>query len=103
MSQLKELSKSIPIRTGKIYRGRARKFVIKVEAIIYAKNIEGRNYALTRTAVGYPSITRLNKGEFERLKSQGVSEISLIKAVKIQDDFLSCEKKDAAKLRRSQV
>ena len=97
MSQLKELSKSIPIRTGKIYRGRARKFVIKVEAIIYAKNIEGRNYALDRTATGYPSITFLQNGEFERLKSERVTEISLKKALKMQDEFLLKQKNHKSK------
>src|SRR3989338_7141149 len=57
MPQSKKLPRlSIPSSKGKIFRMQGR-VIIAVEAIIYAQNIEGRNYALTRTATGYPSIT----------------------------------------------
>ena len=93
MPQSKKLVKSIASRKGKFGSG---KLVEEAEAIIYAQDTEGRNYALTRTATGYPGIEFLQTGEFERLKSEGVNEISLKKALKIQDAFLVARKKSLA-------
>lgn len=86
MPQSKKLVKSIASRKGKFGSG---KLVEEAEAIIYAQDTEGRNYALTRTATGYPGIEFLQTGEFERLKSEGVKEISLETALQMQEEFLS--------------
>ena len=91
MPQVKKSAKFIFSKKGRIFRVNSFE---EVEAIIFAQKIEGRNYALTRTATGYPGITFLQTGEFERLKSEGVKEISLKKAIQMQEDFLLRKRRD---------
>ena len=92
MPKSNEIFNVISPGKGEIVRKLIGNPILKTESIINSEKIEGRNYAVVRTNDGYPGITFLQRGEFERLNSEGVPRISLKKAIKMQDVYLQKRK-----------